>query len=105
MKHENEPVCTHCQEAEARSSGASRRELLGGSALAAAAMIAAPAILSRRARALPTGTPDVLVHVYLRGGMDGMTLVAPYGDAEYYNRRPILGIRPPGQLNGAVDLD
>ena len=48
---------------------------------------------------------DVLVTIFLRGGIDGLTTVAPYGDGDYYNLRPNLGIQPPGQQDGAVDLD
>lgn len=38
---------------------------------------------------------DVLVCVFLRGGADGLHLVAPYGDAEYYRQRPRLGVPRP----------
>jgi len=37
--------------------------------------------------------------------MDGLTLCPPYGDAEYYVRRPTLAIQPPGSTDGAIDLD
>lgn len=98
MKHE----CTH---EHAPQPELSRRSLLGGSALATAALIGAPAILSKRARAAIGGpTRDVLVHIYLRGGADGMTIVPPYGDPQYYLRRPTLSVPQPGQLNGAVVL-
>ena len=48
---------------------------------------------------------EVLVTIFLRGGIDGLTTVVPYLDDELYNLRPTLGIRPPGQTNGALDLD
>ena len=48
---------------------------------------------------------DVLVLVFLRGGMDGLTAVAPYGDPFLYSARPTLAINAPGQTNGALDLD
>ncbi len=47
----------------------------------------------------------MLVVLYMRGGMDGLSICVPYGDAELYNRRPTIGIRPPGQTDGATDLD
>lgn len=82
-----------------------RRGLLRGSGVAAAAMIAAPLLLTRKAGALPSGpTRDVLVFIFLRGGADGLTIVPPYGDPEYYLRRPTLAIPQPGQTNGAVPL-
>jgi len=78
----------------------SRRALLSGSA-----SLAAASALSRPAQAA-TGTPKpVLVQVFLRQGMDGLTTVVPYGDGEIYNLRPHLAIQPPGPPNGARNLD
>ncbi len=50
---------------------------------------------------------DVLVQVFLRGGADGLNLVAPFTDPGYRGARPTLGLPPPdasgkGRL---VDLD
>ena len=83
-----------------------RRRFLGRTAIGAAATITAPAWLPRVSYArMPGGGRDTLVVIFLRGGADGLTLCVPYGDAELYNRRPVLGVRPPGQPNGATDLD
>lgn len=38
---------------------------------------------------------DVLVCVFLRGGADGLHLVAPYGDATYYSQRPRIAVARP----------
>lgn len=35
---------------------------------------------------------NVLVVIYLRGGADGLTLVPPYGDAEYTQLRPTISV-------------
>ncbi|MGF1506824.1 MAG: DUF1501 domain-containing protein [Anaerolineae bacterium] len=48
---------------------------------------------------------DTLVCVFLRGGIDGLNVVVPYGDPTYYDARPTLAINPPDRGNGAVDLD
>lgn len=98
MQHDCD--CVHDQ------GGLSRREFVGGSALAGAALITAPAWLPRAsfARSLAGGPRDVLVQVYLRGAADGLTIVPPYGDPQYYLRRPTLSIPQPGQSNGAVVL-
>lgn len=102
MSHEHTHTCAH---ETSENVDLSRRGLFSGSALAAAAVITAPVLLSRRASALPAATGrDVLVHVYLRGGADGLSIVPPYGDPEYYARRPTLSIPQPGQLNGAIPL-
>lgn len=99
MKHE----CSHDHACE--SSGLSRRELLSSGALASAALIAAPIALSRRSHARgASASRDVLVQVYLRGAADGLTIVPPYGDPQYYLRRPLLAIPQPGMPNGATVL-
>lgn len=76
----------------------------GGTALAASA----PAWLPRVALADDfCSTRDVLVYIFLRGGADGMSLCAPFGENEYYVRRPTLAIPPPdsGHPMAAIDLD
>jgi len=51
------------------------------------------------------GLKDVLVCVFQRGAADGMNSVVPYGDDDYYNLRPRIAVPPPGQADGALDLD
>jgi uncharacterized protein (DUF1501 family) len=46
-----------------------------------------------------------LVVIMLRGAVDGLSVVAPYGDANYYRLRPTIALPRPGQENGALDLD
>jgi uncharacterized protein (DUF1501 family) len=48
---------------------------------------------------------DVIIHIFQRGGADGLSLVAPYTDANYYTARPTIAIPRPGQANGGKDLD
>jgi uncharacterized protein (DUF1501 family) len=45
-----------------------------------------------------------LVVVFLRGAVDGLSVVVPYGDSEYYEKRPTIAI--PRSGDGAlIDLD
>lgn len=91
----------HNDSATGSASSLSRRALLGGSA-----SLAAASALSQPIRAATAANPKpVLVQVFLRQGMDGLTTVVPYGDGEIYNLRPTLAIQPPGPPNGARDLD
>ena len=53
---------------------------------------------------------DVLVSIFLRGGADGLNVVVPHGDDDYYRNRPTLGVARPddrraGDAARAVDLD
>ena len=46
-----------------------------------------------------------LVPIFLRGGMDGMSLIVPYNDPRYYEVRKATMVPKPGQNNGAIDID
>src|SRR5262249_43560965 len=48
---------------------------------------------------------DILVHVFLRGAMDALSLVVPHGDPDYAPTRPTLQIAQPGKTRGALDLN
>ncbi|BAH38131.1 MAG TPA: DUF1501 domain-containing protein [Gemmatimonas aurantiaca] len=51
---------------------------------------------------------DVIVSIFLSGGTDGMSLVVPFGDPDYYTGRPTIAVpRPDAAGNGAkaVALD
>ncbi len=53
---------------------------------------------------------DILISVFLRGGMDGLSAVIPYGEDAYHRGRPNLRLRSPkdnsaGQAYKALDLD
>ena len=88
-------------------SSMSRRSFLG----AALGGLALPAWFPRLAFAAPAEAQaasgrDVLVCVFLRGGVDAISMVVPVGDADYYHHRRALAIAEPGNTSGAaLDLD
>jgi uncharacterized protein (DUF1501 family) len=45
------------------------------------------------------------VFIILRGALDGLTAVPPYGDADYVRLRRELAIGAPGSAGGAIKLD
>ncbi len=95
--------CQSCQE----YSRLSRRNFLGlaGGALAAAAV---PAWLPRVVLAQDhSSSRDVIVSIFLRGGVDGLTMCVPFGESAYYNLRPNLAIPAPDSsaAEKALDLD
>jgi uncharacterized protein (DUF1501 family) len=56
--------------------------------------------------ATPSAQRDILVCIFLRGGADGLNVVVPFGDDDYYESRPLLAIRQPGSGGReAIDLD
>ncbi len=72
-------------------------------------MAAAPRFLHQFAAAQTAakgyGKKKVLVTIFQRGAVDGLNMVVPYGDGEYYNLRRTIAIPAPGKPNGAIDLD
>lgn len=72
-------------------------------------MAAAPDFLHQFAAAqvqkASFGKKKVLVTIFQRGAVDGLNMVVPHGEEEYYKLRPNIGIQPPSKTNGAVDLD
>jgi uncharacterized protein (DUF1501 family) len=46
-----------------------------------------------------------LIVVFMRGAVDGLSLLVPYNEANYYRRRSTIAIGKPGSADGAIDLD
>jgi uncharacterized protein (DUF1501 family) len=76
----------------------------GGCALVAYA--GAPRFLLRTAHAAQA-SGKVLVAVFQRGAVDGLSMVMPHGDSGYAAVRPSIGLQPPrrGESERALDLD
>ena len=86
----------------------SRRLFLKSSAVAMFGTATAPAWLSRALYAADSPSPrkKILVAIFQRGAMDGLNVVVPHGEKQYYALRPNLAIpRPDGTPNAAIDLD
>ena len=75
-----------------------RRFLMGAGALAASAAI--PQVLFAH-----TGGSSRLVVVILRGALDGLAAVPPYGDPDYVTLHRELAIAAPGSADGALALN
>ncbi|AFY95496.1 DUF1501 domain-containing protein [Chamaesiphon minutus] len=58
-----------------------------------------------RSTAATNPNPQRLIVVFLRGAIDGLSVVVPYREPTYYTDRPRIAIPQPGQTNGALDLD
>ncbi|MDR7251033.1 uncharacterized protein (DUF1501 family) [Nocardioides sp. BE266] len=78
----------------------SRRSLLGGTLLAGGAVALGPGLggttrayaVTGSAQSRLAGTGSVLVLLSLRGAADGLSLVVPHADPNYYAARPRIGI-------------
>lgn len=72
------------------------------------AMASSPAFLRQFANGASlskTNGKKTLVVIFQRGAVDGLNMIAPFGDPEYYNIRRTIAVPKPGNENGAIDLD
>jgi uncharacterized protein (DUF1501 family) len=81
-----------------------RRVFMRGSALVMAGMGTAPSWLARAAEATG-GKKKILVAIFQRGAADGLNIVVPFADKNYYKLRPSIAVPVPGGQNGSIDLD
>ncbi|MGA7261613.1 MAG: hypothetical protein WBX30_12080, partial [Stellaceae bacterium] len=51
------------------------------------------------------GGPKRLIVIFLRGAVDGLNVVVPYGEKAYYDARPTIAIARAGTDGGALPLD
>jgi uncharacterized protein (DUF1501 family) len=85
----------------------SRRAFLKDGAFALVSLGFAPSFLARTAYAQGrNGRPKQLIAIFQRGAVDGLSVVVPFGEPEYYRARPSIAISRPGSASdAAVDLD
>lgn len=81
--------------------------LEGGLGLSAALAVGVAGCggVPERRRSGAAATESRLIVVFLRGAVDGLSVVVPHGERDYYAMRPTIAIAPPGKPNGAIDLD
>ena len=83
----------------------------GGVALASVGVMSvAPSFLQRVALAEGAragGRRKTLITIFQRGAVDGLNMVVPYGEKEYYALRPSIAVARPqnGNAEAAIDLD
>ena len=85
-----------------------RRSFMKRGALALLGMGSVPRFLVRTAYAQGTGArPKILIAVFQRGAVDGLSMVVPHGDPSYYSSRGSIAVARPaaGGADATVDLD
>src|SRR3954470_1056167 len=85
----------------------SRRAFLQDGGLALVTLGFAPSFLGRTAFAARAGgRPKQLIAIFQRGAVDGLSVVVPFGEADYYGARPTIAIpQPNAGESAAIDLD
>jgi uncharacterized protein (DUF1501 family) len=84
-----------------------RRTFLRDGAFALVSLGFAPSFLARTVAATAqTRRAKQLIAIFQRGAVDGLSVVVPHGEAEYYRVRPGIALARPGTAaDAALDLD
>jgi uncharacterized protein (DUF1501 family) len=85
-----------------------RRSFMKSGALAMLGLGSVPRFLVRTAYAQGTAArPKILIAVFQRGAVDGLSMVVPHGDPSYYTSRGSIAVARPvaGNAEATVDLD
>ena len=98
----------YCCDEYVKLASVSRRVFVRTGGLAMVSFGLAPCFMGRAlgATASLQGRGKILVCVFQRGAVDGLSMVVPHGDREYYKARQNIAIEAPGRGdNRAIDLD
>ena len=84
----------------------SRRVFLRNGGLALVSLGFAPSFLTRTVHAAGAARQKVLIAIFQRGAVDGLNMVVPFGERQYYSARPSIAIQRPGSgADSSLDLD
>jgi uncharacterized protein (DUF1501 family) len=86
----------------------SRRSFMKSGALALLGIGSVPRFLVRTAYAQGTAArPKILIALFQRGAVDGLSMIVPHGDRDYYGSRGSIAVARPagGATEATVDLD
>ncbi len=82
-----------------------RRALLQRTVLSGLGLMAIGQQAWAAVSASASASPKRLVVVFLRGAVDGLSIVVPYADPGYYSARSSIAIAKPGSDGGVLDLN
>src|SRR6266478_498990 len=85
----------------------SRRYFMKQGSIAMVGLSTMPVFLQRAIAATPASGKKQLVVLFQRGAADGLNIVVPFGEQNYYRMRPTIAIPEPrrGSADCAVDID
>ena len=85
----------------------SRRIFLKSGAMTMLTLGFAPSFLGRAAAAVTATKRKLVIAIFQRGAVDGLNMIVPHGEADYYRLRPTIAIPRPGvgTKGSAIDLD
>jgi uncharacterized protein (DUF1501 family) len=80
--------------------GFTRRRLVQGAGMVGVAALGTQLVTTKVAFGDPATTNRTLIVIFLRGGMDGLSVVVPAGDGNYLRARPTIGIPAASLIGG-----
>lgn len=85
----------------------SRRYFIRNGGIAMLGMASLPSFLQRAVAESASPNKKKMVVLFQRGAMDGLNVVVPFAEPNYYRLRPTIAIPQPqsGSLDAALDLD
>jgi uncharacterized protein (DUF1501 family) len=85
----------------------SRRYFIKNGGIAMLGLASLPTFLQRAVAATSMPNKKKMVVLFQRGAMDGLNVVVPFAEPNYYNLRPTIAIPQPrsGSTDAAIDLD
>src|SRR5487761_1042290 len=85
----------------------SRRYFLKNGGIAMLGMASLPSFLQRAVAATAAPNKKKMVVLFQRGAMDGLNVVVPFAEPNYYRIRPTIAIPEPknGGAEAAIDLN
>src|SRR4029453_8178421 len=84
----------------------SRRVFLKNGGLALVSLGFAPEFLARTVAAAGSDRKRGLITIFQRGAVDGLNMIVPFGERQYYAARPSIAVARPGSdPQAALDLD
>src|SRR5204863_8231244 len=73
----------------------SRRVFMKNGGLALLSLGFAPAFLARTVEAAGAARRKILITIFQRGAVDGLNMIVPFGEKEYYAARPSIAVPKP----------
>ncbi len=85
----------------------SRRVFLKDGAFALVSFGFVPSFVARTALAAARARPKRLIAIFQRGAVDGLSVVVPFGEPDYFRLRPTIAVAAPDRSDdqSALDLD
>jgi uncharacterized protein (DUF1501 family) len=99
-------MSNHCCEG-VRPMRFSRRYFMKQGGIALVGLSTMPAFLQRAVASTPGAGKKQLIVLFQRGAADGLNIVVPFGEPNYYRMRPTIAVSQPkrGAGDAAIDLD